>query len=586
MSDGLEDADVAVETHGLLLSLAGLIDDELLGWCRELVAVGESEYALELVTASVQADRVRLPEQLHANLQDTAIRHRALGRADTLPSPDPSPRMRHKFSTDPTEHGFPAQPFGPSPEEALRLVPSRLLRDCKLWLTWRLTPAGGAPTPLPHPVVLVETSDVLGAEALAYQVAEVLSRAGVFASVEVFSNSLQLGDYHREALAAARSLPHGESREDGGLGESFGVSSSEGFTALEPPPLEPSPVKPVAVEPSSSPSPRPTPRARVEANGVGPRGGDEGSAPPRPKPSPGPEATNPRAPLRPVDRVITARDSARGRQPGTRQPGSSDDVAAGLHFEQGVVNGESVDHDGPPSVERPDTERPEQVWDQRPAPQKRDEPPAARGGQGQPPTSGTSPQKLPSPGPIQERPAGMRPSPGPAAKGAQQQGPGTQQQGPGTQQQGPGTQQQGPGTQQQGPGTQQQGPGVQQHGPGTQQQGPGAQQGPGTQQLGPGAPGPVAQPPTAPVKRPAPPHQAGSGMPPKRPSPRPQADTPDPDGLSDVEQRLLRQLQDELAAREDRTGGEPSETEQPQSRIFRSANGGRKRPPPGPQRNN
>jgi hypothetical protein len=61
---------------------------------------------------------------------------------------------------------------------------------------------------------------------------------------------------------------------------------------------------------------------------------------------------------------------------------------------------------------------------------------------------------------------------------------------------------------------------------------------------------------------------------------------PDPDGLSDVEQRLLRQLQDELAAREDRTGAEPQEADQPPSRIFRSANGGRKRPPRGPEPGN
>lgn len=521
MSDGLEDADVAVETHGLLLSLAGLIDDELLGWCRELVAVGESEYALELVTASVQADRVRLPEQLHADLLDTALRHRVLGRADTLPPADATPRMRHRFSTDPTEHGFPERPFGPAPEEALRLVPARLLRDCQLWMTWRLTPAGGAPGPVPHPVVLVETSDALGAEALAYQVAEVLSRAGVFASVEVFSNTLQLGDYHREALAAARSLTPAEKRDDGGgYGEHFGVSGTGPLPATPP-------------EPTSAPSPRPTPRARVEANGsngataVAPRGGEEGSAPPRPKPSPGPDSTNPRTPLRPVDRVITARDSARGRQPGVRHPGSSDDVAAGLHFDQGVVNGESVDHDTPSGPERPGTDRPESAWEHgQSLPIREEPPPSARGTQGQPQTSATPPRKPANSGPPAERTGGVRPSPGPAVTGAPQPKP------------------------------------------------------------APAGPGPAGQPPTPPVKRPVPPHQAGSGVPPKRPSPRPQADMPDPDGLSDVEQRLLRQLQDELAAREDRTGAEPQEADQPPSRIFRSANGGRKRPPRGPEPGN
>jgi len=68
MPEGREVTDVTVDTHSLLLSLAGLLDDELLGWCRELVAVGEGDYALELVTAAVQADRVRLPAATHEAL--------------------------------------------------------------------------------------------------------------------------------------------------------------------------------------------------------------------------------------------------------------------------------------------------------------------------------------------------------------------------------------------------------------------------------------------------------------------------------------------------------------------------------------
>jgi hypothetical protein len=53
-----------------------------------------------------------------------------------------------------------------------------------------------------------------------------------------------------------------------------------------------------------------------------------------------------------------------------------------------------------------------------------------------------------------------------------------------------------------------------------------------------------------------------------------------PEGLSDVEQRLLRQLHEELAARED---GDPHpERQAPQAtRMFRNTNGGRK--PRGPR---
>jgi hypothetical protein len=49
--------------------------------------------------------------------------------------------------------------------------------------------------------------------------------------------------------------------------------------------------------------------------------------------------------------------------------------------------------------------------------------------------------------------------------------------------------------------------------------------------------------------------------------------------LSDVEQRLLRQLHEELAAREDRGSAAPDKD---QPRIFRGANGGRKPRPTRP----
>src|ERR1700704_2579343 len=79
--------------HSLLLSLAGLIDDELLGWCRELTAVGESDYALELVTAAIAADHLRVPEAVHS-----ALLHAGKGQGGLeLPSPEPAPMMTHRF---------------------------------------------------------------------------------------------------------------------------------------------------------------------------------------------------------------------------------------------------------------------------------------------------------------------------------------------------------------------------------------------------------------------------------------------------------------------------------------------------------
>ena len=92
-----------------------------------------------------------------------------------------------------------------------------------------------------------------------------------------------------------------------------------------------------------------------------------------------------------------------------------------------------------------------------------------------------------------------------------------------------------------------------------------------------GAPPPVSQP-TARQQPPPPPPppgpvQATTALP-QRP-PLPPADGPDlPDGLSDVEQKLLRQLHEELAARE-----EPVADQAPQ-RALRNGNG---RPPQRPR---
>ena len=47
--------------YDLLLALAGRLDDDLLAWARELVAVGEEGQAVELVTAALAAERVKLP---------------------------------------------------------------------------------------------------------------------------------------------------------------------------------------------------------------------------------------------------------------------------------------------------------------------------------------------------------------------------------------------------------------------------------------------------------------------------------------------------------------------------------------------
>ena len=363
MADGRDvTADVTVDTHSLLLSLAGTLDDELLGWCRELVAVGEADYAVELVAAAVQADRVRLPAGPHEQLHDAATRRHLLGRDETLPAADASARMRHRFVADPVAGGFPAPLPEASPEYALSGVPPRMLRNCQLWVTWRATPAGAAPGPLPHPVVLIETDELEGADVLAYQVAEVLRGAGVFASVEVFSSGADLGDYHRAALAEARRVD--------------AVGTVDGSRANG------------AVPAAGTAR---APRVDPPANGSEPRSGVVRRPEVRPGPMAGSAENSRSTPLRPVDRVIAARGSAPPRRPrpeGDRSDAGFDEIASGLTFD------------------RPSAEPDERV--EGAAPPAAPPPPA----NGEPRRPGPAPRPAPGPSPSGERPGPpARPTP-------------------------------------------------------------------------------------------------------------------------------------------------------------------------------
>jgi hypothetical protein len=266
--DGSADGSGSViDTHGLLLSLAGLIDDELLGWSRELAAVGQSDYALELITATVVAEGLRLPEAVHAALRAA---RRGQPRIE-MPAPERSPAMRHRFLADPTAAGYPAAVAANFPVETLRTLPGRLLRGCRLRLSWRLTPVGSAAAPVPHPVLLVETADRSGADLLAYQVTDLLGQAGVFASVEVLGPDSPVGEYHRAALDASVAL--------GDLDPpAAGPQTTAGRTAAGTPHTDPP-----HTDPPRTP-PRGTPVAARES---------------APRPS-----------LGPVDRVIAARASA------------------------------------------------------------------------------------------------------------------------------------------------------------------------------------------------------------------------------------------------------------------------------------
>lgn len=630
--------------HGLLLSLAGLIDDELLGWCRELAAVGESDYALELVTAAIAADNVRVPEAVHAGLLRSGKGQGGL----ELPAPDPAPVMAHRFLADPAAVGYPPT-AGRSPADVLHTLPARLVRGCRLWLTWRLTPAGSAPTPVPHPVLLVETSDGGGADLLAYQVADLLWQAGVFASVEVFGAGADLDEYHRAALAASTPL------------ETDGVVGTAPPQGGQQPSGLPAPVAaglvqrgdPSQTSPRGNPS-QASPRGNLPARES--FGRDHS------------DTRDPRPPLHPVDRVIAARASA------PRNP--IDNV---MPFERGPADRPGQDR---PPQDRPGQNRAaglfddardpgvdsrpprEQRWnpgnDQRT--QARDEsarqpdmnfgrgdwPGSSPAGQppvGQPPAGPASsalPDRRPGSGPELNgamsnglAPNGSAPN-GPAPNGTTPNGSAPNGAGPVANGAGPGLNGAGPNGA--GPGSNSAGPGHKGPGPvnGVERNGaPGPRNGVGPDRSGgpgprtgvsgtsatsavppanqppmgppPGRPpmgnpqpmagptgrqqpvkppqGPPPGPPPPQGRPPAQPPRTQAPPPPKRPPLRP-AELPElPDGLSDVEQKLLRQLHEELAQRED-NGLPPAD--QPPQRMFRNTNGGGRPPqrPMGPSEGN
>jgi hypothetical protein len=196
-------------THQLLLGLAGHVDDDLLSWVRELVAVGEEARAVSLVTADVVAERIQLPAPVRAALVEAGRTARAgIDPVELAPAAEPS--VEHRFAAAPAGAGDVAS--------AIRALPARQLQGAAVHLAWRLTPAGTAPGPLPHPVVILEIDPVRhSGEMLSYLVASGLARGGVHASVEVVAAGQAHPPYQSAALAAAVPVAVGDSGESGGV---------------------------------------------------------------------------------------------------------------------------------------------------------------------------------------------------------------------------------------------------------------------------------------------------------------------------------------------------------------------------------
>ncbi|MBP2365026.1 hypothetical protein [Pseudonocardia parietis] len=189
-------------TYRLLLQLAGRVDDDLLATGRELVAVGEEGHALELLVAELVAGRVTLPAKVRRDLVAEAAARRIQPDADLgLPRGDRAGgALPHRFTAD-----------GPADRTAdlARALAEVAGPDGGWLLAWRVTPAGSAPGPLPHPVLLGRAADDGSAEVLTYQAQSALTRTGITASVEVHDDGDPDTTYHRAARAVALPLSGG-----------------------------------------------------------------------------------------------------------------------------------------------------------------------------------------------------------------------------------------------------------------------------------------------------------------------------------------------------------------------------------------
>ncbi len=236
--------------HDLLLALAGRLDDDLLAWCRELVAVGEDARAVELACAALAADRAALPPAVRAALVAAARAARTDLDADTALPPAAGTEVPHRFDA--------ARPVVDELAAAVAGLSDRQVAGCRLHVTARTTPAGAAPGPLPQPVVLAEVAadDARPLDVLAYRLATACERAGVPAAVEVVVAGTALPAYQRTALRTARPV-------DGDRAEPRSAARPAAPRVDAPHRPEPQPAAAPAPEPAGAPGPDAAPRADV-----------------------------------------------------------------------------------------------------------------------------------------------------------------------------------------------------------------------------------------------------------------------------------------------------------------------------------
>ncbi|HEX5120322.1 MAG TPA: hypothetical protein VFW65_34500 [Pseudonocardiaceae bacterium] len=219
MADSPDRIALPIRVHDFLLACAGRIDDDALTDARELLAMAELDRAVELVTASLVAGRIRLSADERDELLDLVDAVRCpTALVDRVVVDDATPLPRHRFTTGAMDDPTPEIGVLDAAARVIDVLPDIRSLSC----VWRTTPAGAPAGPVPQRLVLIEMGPDGFAPSTAYRVEHALRRAGIRAAVEVVQAGADLSDYHGDALAMARrlSLRNGRSHEAHDNGDS------------------------------------------------------------------------------------------------------------------------------------------------------------------------------------------------------------------------------------------------------------------------------------------------------------------------------------------------------------------------------
>ena len=227
MADSPDRIALPIRVHDFLLACAGRIDDDALTDARELLAMAELDRAVELVTASLVAGRIRLTADERDELLDLVNAVRCPpALVDRVVVDNKAPLPRHRFTTGAMDDPSPETGVLDATARVLDVLPDIRSLSC----VWRTTPAGAPAGPVPQRLVLVEMGPDGFAPSTAYRLEHALRRAGIRAAVEVVQAGADLSDYHGDALAMGRRLSLRTTRSheshDGGDPSMFADSPS------------------------------------------------------------------------------------------------------------------------------------------------------------------------------------------------------------------------------------------------------------------------------------------------------------------------------------------------------------------------